>query len=417
MGISGRCSFPVCIAVLFLIGTQITVAQTDRPSAAPTSTPAVAPVVPPAPSSPQNKPTITSFAGKLASNIVLFGDKGDYIPCEFSRVALLNLRPEPAILTLTSSDEEALRSQIIAEASDKNNADAFPPGKRDAFIRHIAEASFVGLTPSQATGKALYLLALDTAPSAEARNLLAAASKSNKTFADYLATHYQIPSNTAMNKLTPAEQPPQVKVAIASVLAEHTLTAAQPQEKNLWEAARSNSQDLSAYVSKTFNLDVRSSLAQAQQSTESRLDALSIAVKSQPNVEQAVTKAKELGPAANLQNVAAESQQVLASVPAKNNVAQAAQQQTAAIVRPTDIACSMSLLSYDTTRYAFGQRMADEFIPVQIIVRNLNPTKEFLVHDVEFAVDEDINGRFGRYASGVDKLTARTFMLTARDYD
>jgi hypothetical protein len=87
-----------------------------------------------------------------------------------------------------------------------------------------------------------------------------------------------------------------------------------------------------------------------------------------------------------------------------------------AIARPPDIGCSMAILSWRGTLFAFGRTMADEFIVVQIVVRNLNPDKEFLVHDAEFAVDADINGRLGRYASGVDKLTARGFMLESRDY-
>jgi hypothetical protein len=99
----------------------------------------------------------------------------------------------------------------------------------------------------------------------------------------------------------------------------------------------------------------------------------------------------------------------------KNNVAQATIQAISAVGRPLDIGCSMSILSYETTRKAFGETMADEYIGVQIVVRNVNPDREFLVQSAEFKVDDDINGRLGRYYSGVDKMTAREYMLASRE--
>jgi hypothetical protein len=101
---------------------------------------------------------------------------------------------------------------------------------------------------------------------------------------------------------------------------------------------------------------------------------------------------------------------------AKNNLANAARSNLALSQRPNDIGCSMSILSYETTRKAFGETMADEYIGVQIVVRNVNADQEFLVQSAEFKVDDDINGRIGRYFSGVDKLTAREYMLASRDF-
>jgi IPT/TIG domain len=99
----------------------------------------------------------------------------------------------------------------------------------------------------------------------------------------------------------------------------------------------------------------------------------------------------------------------------KNNVAQASIQIINSITRPNDVFCSMTILSYETTRKAFGETMADEYIGVQIVVRNLSKDQEFLVQSAEFKVDDDINGRLGRYFTGVDKMTARAYMLSSRD--
>ena len=60
--------------------------------------------------------------------------------------------------------------------------------------------------------------------------------------------------------------------------------------------------------------------------------------------------------------------------------------------------------------------MADQYIAVQIVVRNLNPNLEFLVHDAELAVDTDLNGRHGSFFSGIDKMTVRGFSLASRNY-
>jgi len=87
-----------------------------------------------------------------------------------------------------------------------------------------------------------------------------------------------------------------------------------------------------------------------------------------------------------------------------------------AFQRPPDIGCAMAIMGWNELRYAFGQTIADEYIGVQIVVRNVNPDREFLIHDAEISVDSDLNGRYGRFYSGQDKLVVRGFMLASRDY-
>ncbi len=412
----------LCLALLLstFVGSSLAGGQTQSKTTKPGNSGSTPPTTPatPSPSQQNTKPAAPSLQSKIAADVSASRDLGDYIPCEFSRADLLNLRPQPPVFTLTDADEDALRSRIIAEALDNKNAGAFPAGKRDVFVQHISEAAFVGLTSSQAMGKILYVLAQDTAPAPEVSDLLSAASKGNQTFAEYLNKNYQIDSQAAMAKLGQQEQPPEAKLSAAMNLAESKLASAKPEETGLLTAATSKNQDYAQYVTKTFNLEVGQALGSTEKSPESKLDVTSqVATTSgKPDVQQVASDAKELASAASLNTTASQGASALQQVPAKNQVAQAAQQATGAIARPLDVACSMSILSYETTRYAFGQRMADEFIPVQIVVRNLNPNTEFLVQDAELGVDEDINGRLGRYAAGVDKLTARTFMLSARDY-
>jgi hypothetical protein len=375
-------------------------------------------------SPPVGKPPNVSIQSKLAADVAIFGDKGDYVPCEFSRSDLLTLRPQPDVIIFDAADEDALRSLIIAEALDTDNANAFAPGERDNFVRHIAEASLEGLTPSSAKGKVLYLLSQATAPSIEVGELLSKATKSNPEYAEYLQDTYHIDSKVVVQKLGQSPQPPEIKLDIASALAQEKLAKAPSEANSLLMAAGGTNQNFTKYLSETFSsetfgVDVARQLGSTERSQESKLEVAAEAADAakQTAAKDLADQADGLALAATLDRTVATGKEVLNSTPAKNQIAQVAQQVTAAITRPLDVACSMATLSYETTRYAFGQKIADEFIPVQIVVRNLNKDREFLVHDAQVAVDEDINGRRGRYASGIDKLTVRTFMLASRDYN
>ena len=62
----------------------------------------------------------------------------------------------------------------------------------------------------------------------------------------------------------------------------------------------------------------------------------------------------------------------------------------ASFTRPIDVGCAMSILSWSETRYAFGRLIANEYIGVQIVVRNISDQQEFLLHDAAVAVDSDL---------------------------
>jgi len=220
-----------------------------------------------------------------------------------------------------------------------------------------------------------------------------------------------------VEKLGQGPQPPEVKLDIASKLAQEKLAKAPPEANHLLMEAGGINQNFAKYFNERFSVDVGPKLGSTEQSQESKLAVASeaAAAAKQTAAQDVAAEAEDLAPAASLDRTVATGKDVLNSTPAKNQIAQVAQQVTAAITRR---GCCLlhGHSSYETTRYAFGQRMADEFIPFQVVVRNLNKDREFLVHDAQVAVDEDINGRRGKYAAGIDKLTARTFMLASRDY-
>jgi len=75
---------------------------------------------------------------------------------------------------------------------------------------------------------------------------------------------------------------------------------------------------------------------------------------------------------------------------------------------PNDVSCSVSLLSYAETQDVFGRRVASRYVAFQVNVRNLNANSEFLVHDIQVAVDTGTStDYFGRFESSRDKLIVR----------
>ena len=74
-------------------------------------------------------------------------------------------------------------------------------------------------------------------------------------------------------------------------------------------------------------------------------------------------------------------------------------------------------MHFPETSHAYGRNIANEYIAVQIVVRNLNKDQGFLVHDVEFAVNADPRGRLGRFYSGRDKIILRALSASQQNTD
>jgi hypothetical protein len=84
---------------------------------------------------------------------------------------------------------------------------------------------------------------------------------------------------------------------------------------------------------------------------------------------------------------------------AKTRLAQIA----APLETPDDVSCSMSLMSWDEVHDNFGRRIANQYAAFQVNVRNLNPQNEFLVHDVQIAIDPAVLGVACRKKAGASQ--------------
>jgi hypothetical protein len=100
-----------------------------------------------------------------------------------------------------------------------------------------------------------------------------------------------------------------------------------------------------------------------------------------------------------------------------STIVDAARNTIALLQRPPDVGCAMSILSYKETDEAYGHLIANTYIAVQVVVRNLNRDQSFVLHDVEFGVNADPTGRLGRFFSGRDKVVVRALSAAQSSFD
>jgi hypothetical protein len=80
------------------------------------------------------------------------------------------------------------------------------------------------------------------------------------------------------------------------------------------------------------------------------------------------------------------------------------------------VGCSQSLLTWQETSYMFGRAVADTYMAVQVNVRNLDDTKQFLLHDVQVAIADPSFDRGGKPCSDADDPSCNPLMNAGREH-
>jgi hypothetical protein len=309
----------------------------------------------------------------------------DYIPCVFTLRELLGLRLRPVSATLTSGDEEDLKELLISEVTAQVNDNTMSPSMKSAFIELVASTSFEGLTPSQALAKVISILQQINAEEIPVEQLAEAAKA--KTVAQLVnLVKLQLP----MGAVDPIDLP-----IVQKNLAADLSDGMSPVDRVIQLAANASAA-LSGVKYSYYEFVV------PLQTLTRNLQAVAKDLNTEAQTGGATNNAADQ---LNAQNIAIQA--IVES--ARKGIA-------AAFERPQDVGCAMSILSWNETRYAFGKLIANEYIGVQVVVRNLNDKQEFSLHDAELSVDTDINGRYGRFYSGRDKLIVRGLSLAQADY-
>ncbi len=85
---------------------------------------------------------------------------------------------------------------------------------------------------------------------------------------------------------------------------------------------------------------------------------------------------------------------------------------------PEDVSCSMAVMTWKETSDIFGRRVANTYVAIQVTLRNLNTKNEFLVHDIQVAIDTGVTAEyFGRFQAGRDKLLVRAVAQRGQSED
>jgi hypothetical protein len=301
---------------------------------------------------------------------------GDYIPCRFTPAELENLHAPQRVATLSPADAESLKQRVSGGALAAGESGDVSSALAEKIITNIVNDDFNSLTLSQALGRVI--LAINNAkeaqqkadeeakgkPPAEPVQSIAAALRSvapdlpaslQSALLTDIVKDYQPPKTTDQN-IQPAEVVTQYMEALDKAL----------QDKTVAE-------------------------------TLGKLDPTPI----RTAVEDSLVKASQGAPTPS--NV--------------NSVVDSARQFLARLERPVDVGCAMSILSPKETSKAYGYIIAHEYIAVQVVVRNLNPNEEFVLHDVEYAVNTDPTGTPGRFFSGRDKVIVRALSTAQESFD
>jgi hypothetical protein len=387
--LSSRSSILIFVCLLVV---HIGVAQTNsgKPPAKKTTTTTQSPT--PNSPGPSSAPVANGVLSKPASQGPSHTAEefpADYIPCVFTLHELLGLRLTPIAATLTSGEAEDLKERLISEATTQANNGAMDPNTKSDFLGQIANEPLEGLTPSQALARVIAILRnvnderipidqLEYAASHQPLDQLTNVVKSQLSGLPTDATEAQRLDKNLSSNLTDSMSPADKLTQLA----------------NNVSALQTGLQFYYSELEATQKPLARNLLKAAKESETSQL-----------------TGAERQKAETDLQNQSNQQDVAIRAIVESARAAIAV-----AFQRPQDVGCAMSILSYNETRYAFGSIVANEYVAVQVVVRNLNDKQEFALHDAELSVDTDINGRYGRFYSGRDKLIVRGVSLAQADF-
>ena len=307
------------------------------------------------PNPPAASAAQTSLA-KLASTVSAEPElQGDYIPCKFTLQELRALVWPEIAPTLTAADEVALKQKVIdAAISQTSDPSVSAVDLEDFIVNHLNNDTLRGLTPDEALSHII-------------------------------------------EDLQKSKKPPLVQPSDFTAL-QDTLKEKVPTRKD----AKAVGDTVDKYV-KYLESHLRDTPLALLQTNALELWQ-DYAREHQKEVPQQMVS--------DVRNVLAGMRQTDTS-----QIVGAARAAISAFERPPDIGCAMSILTYKETSQAYGRLIASTYIAVQVVVRNLNRTQSFVLHDVEFQVNADPTGRLGRFMSGRDKIIVRALSATQSSLD
>jgi hypothetical protein len=300
-------------------------------------------------SAPDSSATSSDFEKNLSQSVIdNTTDPDDHVRCFFTVKQLVQLQPIPGVAKLTAADESGVITGLISVIRDANEGKDLSRSQKAEFVKELADGladNLVGKTPGEALATimdALYTITARTPAKIAEATVASAQSLGAPEFAARVAQKVNDPNASWRRAADSATASEQIAALVMEVPTE---------------------------------LAHAKSLA-ASPTTEDKAAA-----------EKTAEVARNAGGPSDLSSVVDKARSDL------NKLA-----------RPEDVGCAYQILSWNDSRLLFGRSVANEYIGVQITIRNLNKKEEFIVHNAMLRVDSDINGAIGQYYEGSDKL-------------
>jgi hypothetical protein len=362
-------------------------------------------------------------------------DPDDHVRCFFTLKQLMDLRPVPGVAKLTEADQSKVLTSV-AQAVDEADDKELTPDQKAKFISELAnnlDGKLVGKTPGEALTTIMDLLYRITVKSGSLANVLKlpgpesakqsvvaqAKEDGGNVFAQKLENDLNqdpkwfragdVSGNTerlkdhvakVASELTEANKPAAMRLQ-SDLLNPGTdlLAAAQNKDKAEQEITNRSKK----YGEESFarmvqeQLDLEGSSWFKPGDPKQTLNNIANVIHDIPEEHQATAdKVVQKLEASGLTQVS-------------GSVVSSARNELNKLAPPTDIGCAYQILSWEESRLMFGRSVADNFIGVQVTVRNLNAKEEFIVHNAMLSVDSDIHGAIGQYFEGVDKIGVEAY--------
>lgn len=394
---------------------------------------------------------------------------GDYITCKFTYQELQTLIAPEQVITLSRADadnlvtrvSEALRKQLLANTVTLeyyndvlkrltiNALAGMPPSKAvAAIVQALAHASAEQKTQNTKQQAKNDAEAAKSAQSQAQQQQVLSATQQKVSNTDAQRRTAQLQFAQATSDLTAAQK----TLADAAVLLAQKRTqlkAAQdaqakgptikPQTPPATPAAQPNPVATGAPADPAAPAPVAAQAAGADQQTvldtavftaQAAVSAAQTAVQTQTEAVASATEKRNLAQRAasafqTLFEIAVQDQKAASDAAAQADLQKTKEDTAAAssavvaaardsinrLIKPDDIGCAISVMTFEEMKHDYGRLIATNYIGIQVVVRNLNHDQPFTLHDVEIAVNTDPGGDLPRFFSGRDKQLVRS--LTA----
>jgi hypothetical protein len=377
----------------------------------------------------------SDFEKNLSQNVIdNTVNPDDHVRCFFTLKQLMDLQPIPGVAKLTEADESRVLTGLVTAVRDASEKD-LSRSKKERFIARLTEGPdkledmLVGKTPGEALATimdALYKITNASKYEIASKDeivsaaVMSAEANGGADFAKYVRKKLYDPSKswyragdavaTSDQLAALIEQVPDELAAEKSRAASQTASDLRNQRTTVIGSAdsRDKVEQAAMEIAKlnggnAFSLEVQERLKSANSNWYKPRDpkgTLSGAAGIVEKIPQEKDASKDYSAVVSkiTSDASSDGQTDLSSVVDK------ARSDLNRLARPDDIGCAYQILSWNDARLWFGRSVANDFVAVQITVRNMNKEEEFILHNAMLSVRTDINGALGQYYEGVDKL-------------